>query len=130
MSDVILTLAISRDVLMTSNLRLHWAEKARRTRAIRDMAWVLCKHEHRNTRLEMADLLVTTRWPDHRVRDADNAAPMVKAAVDGVVQAGLLADDNHKILRRTTYEIGEPIKDLPGIAAWMYLTFTPVEGGA
>lgn len=127
MSDVVVTLAISRNVLMTSNSRLHWAEKARRTRVIRDMAHILCKHEHRHTRLEMATLVVETRWPDRRIRDADNVAPMSKAAIDGVVQAGLLADDNSKILLRTAYEIGEVKKDSDWVACWLRLTFTPVE---
>lgn len=130
MTDVIITLAISRDNLLTSNHRTHWADKARRTKAIRDMAWVLCKHEHRHTRMDAADLTVESRWPDHRIRDASAIAPMVKAAVDGVVDAGLLADDNAKILRSEKYVIGEPIRDLPGISCWLYLTFTPVEGGA
>lgn len=127
MPDVIVTLAISRDNLMTSNHRTHWADKARRTKAIRDMAWIWCKHEHRHARLEAADLTVTATWPDHRVRDASAIAPMVKAAVDGCVDAGLLADDNHKILRSETYRIADETKQTPGVACYLQLVFTPVE---
>lgn len=126
MTDVVIQMAISKGAVMTSNSRLHWADKARRTRTIRDMAHVLCKHEHRYTRLSAATLVVETRWPDRRVRDAENSQPMGKAAIDGVVQAGLLADDNSKILQLTSYVIGEVKKDSDWVACWLKLTFTPV----
>jgi len=128
MTDIVLPLAIFRDNLITSNSRLHWADKAKRTRAIRDMAHVLCRHEHRHLRLDGADLAVESRWPDRRRRDASLIAPMVKAAVDGCVDAGLFADDNHTILRSERYVIGDVIKDQPWIACWLRLTFTPIGG--
>lgn len=39
-------------------------------------------------------------WPDARRRDQDNALASLKAAYDGIVDAGLLIDDDHKHLRR------------------------------
>ena len=42
-------LAISRSVLLNANQRLHWAEKARRTRAIRDQALVMARFERPTT---------------------------------------------------------------------------------
>lgn len=124
---VTIALAISRDVLLTSNMKPHWADKARKTRAIREMALILCRHEYHHVKLAAADLVVESRWTNRRIRDASSIAPMVKAAVDGFVEAGLLDDDNHTILRSEKYEIGEPVKDIPGIACWLKFTFTPVE---
>ena len=123
---VTITLAISKDNLMTSNSRLHHMAKARKTKAIRDMALVLCRHEHRHTRLPAATLVVESRWPTRRNRDAANVEPMSKAAVDGFVQAGLLEDDNASILRQTTYEIGDVVTDQPWVACWLRFTFTEV----
>lgn len=123
---VTITMAISRDVLLTSNMKPHWGDKARKVRAIREMALILCRHEYHHVRLAAADLVVESRWTNRRIRDSASIAPMVKAAVDGFVEAGLLDDDNHEILRSEKYEIGEPVKDIPGIACWLKFVFTEV----
>lgn len=43
---------------------------------------------------------VTFYWPTHRRRDEDNALASLKAAYDGIVESGLLVDDDHRHLRR------------------------------
>lgn len=121
---VTISLAISRDVLLTSNMRPHWATKARHTRAIRDMAWVLAKHQ-RVQLMPAATLEVVTKWPDHRVRDATNIEPTSKAAVDGCVDAGLLTDDSSRYLIHTGYAIDTETHKVPGVACFLTLTFTP-----
>ena len=118
-------LAISRDVLMTSNQRTHWATKARHTRTIRDMAWVMAKA----TRVQLmpaATLEVVTKWADHRNRDAENIAPTSKAAIDGCVQAGLLTDDSAQYLKSVTFRIDPETHKTPGVACFLTLTFTEV----
>lgn len=122
---VTIGLAISRDVLLTSNQRPHWASKARSTRAIREMAFVMCKHE-RVQPMRAATLEVVTRWADHRSRDAENIAPTSKAAVDGCVEAGLLPDDSSNYLKSITFSISPETHKTPGVACFMSLTFTEV----
>ena len=122
---VTISLAVSRDVLLTSNHRTHWATKARHTRVIRDMAWILAKAE-RVRLMPAATLEVVTKWPDRRVRDAENIAPTSKAAVDGCVQAGLLTDDSSQYLKSVTFRIDPEVHKTPGVACFLSLTFTEV----
>jgi crossover junction endodeoxyribonuclease RusA len=118
-------LAISRDVLMTSNQRPHWATKARHTRVVRDMAWVLARAQ-RVQLMPAATLEVVTKWGDHRIRDAENIAPTSKAAIDGCVQAGLLTDDSSKYLKSVTFRIDPETHKIPGVACFLTMTFTEV----
>jgi crossover junction endodeoxyribonuclease RusA len=120
-----IVLAISRDVLMTSNQRPHWATKARHTRVVRDMAWVLAKAQ-RVQLMPAATLEVVTKWSDHRVRDAENIAPTSKAAIDGCVQAGLLTDDSSEYLKSVTFSIDPETHKTPGVACFLTMTFTEV----
>jgi hypothetical protein len=123
--SVTIHLAISRDVLLTSNTKAHWATKARHTKVIRDMAWIMAKHQ-RVQLMPAATLEVVTKWPDHRVRDAENIAPTSKAAIDGCVDAGLLTDDSSRYLTHVGYAIDDETHKTPGVACFMTLTFTPV----
>jgi crossover junction endodeoxyribonuclease RusA len=118
-------LAISRDVLLTSNQRLHWAAKARRTKAIRDMAFVMCKHPKR-PHLPAATLEVVAKWGNRRARDAANIEPTAKAAIDGCVDAGLLVDDSQRYLKKVSYVISDETHSVPGLACYLSLTFTEV----
>lgn len=122
---VTISLAISRDVLLTSNMRPHWATKARHTRAIRDMAWILAKHQ-RVQLMPAATLEVVTKWPDHRARDAESIAPTSKAAIDGCVSAGLLTDDSSHYLKSVTFRIDTETHKIPGVACFLSLIFTEV----
>ncbi len=49
---------------------------------------------------ERAVATVTFYWPDNRRRDEDNAVASLKAAYDGLVEAGLVVDDDSRHLRR------------------------------
>ena len=80
---------------ISANARLHWAEKARRTRTIRQRAMLAA----RAARVDPAPIpcLVTvtiTRPRGGRLRDAENASPTCKAAIDGLRDAGILAEDD------------------------------------
>lgn len=125
MERVTVGLAISRDVLMTSNQRLHWATKARHTRAIRDMAWIMAKHQ-RVQLMPAATLEVVAKWGNRQRRDAENIHPTVKAAIDGCVSAGLLADDSSRYLKKVSYSIADDVHRIEGVACFLELTFTEV----
>jgi crossover junction endodeoxyribonuclease RusA len=78
---------------LRENDRLHWAKKARITGEIRDLAFVSVRIA-RVPRLERA--AITMHWQPavRRVRDQNGHSPSLKAAVDGCVDAGVLADDD------------------------------------
>lgn len=97
---VTIGIALSRDNLLTSNQRLNHFDKARRTRAIRDMALVWARHLH-PVKMQAATLDVEVSWPPlKRTRDAHNLQPSAKAAIDGIVgDYGLLPGDDDKHLK-------------------------------
>lgn len=110
--------------LLTANQRLHWAEKSRRTRNLRAIA----RYAAHATApiLGPADLHVLIEWPDRRRRDPDNWAPTVKALVDGLVDAGILPDDDMQHRPTTTYAGGCDPTLRPRICR-ITLTLTPLE---
>lgn len=79
--------------LLNANQRLHWRKKAPLTRALRQQACVLAKQAGIPT-LGRAHILGEFRPPDRRRRDVANLYPSFKAAIDGLVDAGVLEDDD------------------------------------
>lgn len=86
----------NRRMLINANHRSHWARRAARTAYWRQLAaWNANLHG----RLRGADythvhVTVTITWPERRRRDPANWAPTAKAIVDGLVDAGVVADDD------------------------------------
>jgi hypothetical protein len=79
--------------LLSLNGREHWSERARRAEALKKAAWAVTL-QARVPRLERASIIVEYQPPDYRRRDADNTcAASGKAAIDGIVLAGVLIDD-------------------------------------
>lgn len=95
---------------LRSNDRLHHMAKARTVRSIRDVACVVGSH-HVRTWPELfpisTPVVVTLVWEvcDKRVRDAGSIAPTGKAAIDGLVDAGVLASDRHTVVTEERYRI-------------------------
>lgn len=86
---------------LTANQRLHWAEKARRTRDVRQaIGWRACTVPcPKGVRLMVQ---LHYRPGDSRRRDAPNLWPTQKAAVDGLVDAGLVPDDTAEWVQELT----------------------------
>lgn len=78
---------------LTSNHRPHWATRARITKEWRDMGHRRAL-EARIPRLARARIDVQWLPPTRARHDPPNAHPMIKAAIDGIVAAGVLADDD------------------------------------
>jgi len=80
---------------LRSNARCHWAAKARATRKYRADAYVLTRVAMGSERHMLKDATgaVTFLFGDHRSRDRINLNMSLKAAIDGMVDAGLLLDD-------------------------------------
>jgi len=120
-----LAIEVPRALLVSANDRMHWREKARRTATLRSLGraavhWSSSVEEH-----GCCTLTVTVTYPPlARRRDASNLAPTVKGLLDGCVDAGLLPDDNDRIVIATTYQASAD-KGITGV--WRFeLEFTEV----
>ena len=78
---------------LTSNHRPHWTARARITKEWREMGHKRAL-EARIPRLARARIDVQWLPPTRARHDPANAAPMIKALVDGIVAAGVLDDDD------------------------------------
>lgn len=81
------------------NSRMHWAPKAEMTRAWRTAAHVAASKAKLPKGLQRVHIVVHIIKPTSREYDAHNLLPTMKAAVDGLVDYGLIPDDtnNHLI---------------------------------
>jgi crossover junction endodeoxyribonuclease RusA len=89
---------VKRANLLTANQRLHWRQKAQRTRTLRDLTYVTA----RPAVVPFPDrmrCIVGVSYPDARRRDVHNLMPTVKACIDGLVDAGWLTDDSDRYLQ-------------------------------
>lgn len=57
--------------------------------------------------------------PGSRALDVENIAPLVKAAIDGLRDAGVLINDSHRYVAEVRYEVGDRI---PGGQLVLHLT--------
>lgn len=100
---------------LTANQRLHWARKAVLTKRCRETACWLAKSK----KLPGAQRLTVTlhyRPKERRRRDAHNLYPTVKALVDGLVDAGVVPDDD-----TTHVSTPEPVIHEPAAKPGMWL---------
>jgi len=94
--------------LLTSNQRLHHQAKARITRQLRGEATILAKAA-KIPALERVQVWAWVIPPDRRKRDPANWYPSVKAAIDGIRDAGVIPDDDAEHLVGPDMRIGIPI---------------------
>lgn len=80
---------------LSLNGREHWAVKARLTRQLRNEVTIRALF-HRIPRLEKAHVELHWVPRDSRKRDTDNPYPTLKAAIDGLRDAQIVADDDSK----------------------------------
>ena len=81
---------------LSPNARIHWAIKARATKAYRRTCYIMALAAPRTTgkpRWSHAIARATFYHAQRRRRDGDNLLASLKAAFDGIVDAGLLLDD-------------------------------------
>ena len=123
----VINIALTKQNIITSNQRLNHFDKARRTRAIRDMALVWARHL-KPEKMQAATLDVLVAYsPLKRIRDAHNVQPSAKAAIDGIVgDYGLLPGDDDRYLKAVTFTAADEPTALPGVAAYLTFTFTEV----
>lgn len=96
MYDVVLNPA-NMHYVKSANARMHWTQEHEVRTFWRNMARALFAHR---PKAERAKVVVTFTWPDRRRRDVHNYVPyVVKPIVDGMIDAGILPDDddNHLV---------------------------------
>ena len=125
--NAVISMAVSRDVVLTSNQRIHWATKARHTKVIRDMANIMALAA-RPPKMPAATCEVVVKWSNlKRIRDAHNLQPTVKAAIDGIVgDYGLLPTDSDQHLKALTFTSTDEVHSTPGVAVYLTFRFTEV----
>jgi len=120
-----LTIEIPRALLISANDRMHWREKARRTAALRILGALSALGLPLGYGITgPVTLTVTVTYPPlARRRDAANLSGTVKGLLDGAVtDAGLLPDDNDRVIVATTYQASAD-KGITGV--WRFrLDFT------
>ncbi len=86
---------------MSMNARDHWAVKAEKVAAVREAVRLLARpHALRLAQAIGTPVEVELCWEvtDKRRRDVDNAVATLKPAIDGLRDAGILADDNSAVV--------------------------------
>lgn len=78
---------------LSANSRNHWRERHARAHAWREAVAWLAKAEAIPA-MEAVVVTLHVTPPDRRRRDPDNTFPAVKHCTDGLVDAGVLADDD------------------------------------
>lgn len=134
MKTATIHVAISRDLLLTSNHRLGWQAKYRRTKAIRELAYLWCRG-HRLQKMPAARCDIEVTWPDNRERDVLNLEPTFKACFDGIigdskpqsVSYNLLPSDSDKHLQIGSIRPSVHRLRTPGIACYITFKFSEVE---
>lgn len=94
--------------LLNANERLHWRKKNDRTQAIADAAIVMAR-KAKIPALDKVTITVVYHPNAKRRLDPHNWYPTVKAAIDGIVRAGVLVDDDHTHLLGVDIVLGDPV---------------------
>lgn len=92
--------------LLNANQRLHWSTKAKRTRGWRNATTWHAIARSLPRGLDRVHIVAVVRWPDKRRRDVHNVMPTIKACIDGLVDYGLIPDDNDKHLIGPDLRVG------------------------
>ena len=83
---------IPRDLLMSLNDRTVWQGSLRQKKTLCELGKVHGLNS--GIKLDRARLTVLIHWPDNRRRDRHNYTPTIKHLIDGMVDAGVLPDDD------------------------------------
>ncbi len=91
---------------ISANDRSSWHVRAELTRAWLKATSVLIAAQRPAPIPAPVEVFILVHRTSNRRSDAPNVAPTAKACVDGAVAAGLLTDDNDKVIVRTIFERG------------------------
>lgn len=95
MSRYVFTIRVHKALWLTANQRLHWSTRMRRTRMLRAYAASEARiHGLAGKRLGPSIVTAVIGYPAATRADPANAAPTVKAIIDGFVDARVWDDDD------------------------------------
>ncbi|MEU1078213.1 MULTISPECIES: hypothetical protein [unclassified Streptomyces] len=98
-------------LLINANANMHWNDRRKLVKALRQTAWAMAR-QAKLPALQRAHVIYVfhpdAKRPNTR-RDSGNWSPSAKAAIDGLVDAGILPDDNHHRLLGPDPRIGPPV---------------------
>lgn len=81
--------------MLNLNQRMHWAKKAQLTKHWRRLALVNAMAADLPRNLDRVHITAHVTKPTNRAYDVHNLLPTLKAAVDGLVDYGLIPDDTN-----------------------------------
>ena len=91
---------------LTSNMRLHNRVRDDRIARLRTLAAVYARVQRLEPVTTTVNVLALVSYPTRAHADAHNAQPTVKAAIDGLVDAGILAGDFGCYVHDVTFRRG------------------------
>lgn len=89
---------------LSPNARVHWRKKSEAVKNYRLHSFVASYQGKHNPRWPAATTQATFYFKHKRRRDKDNFNAMLKSAWDGMVDAGLLKDDDQLTHKPTVFE--------------------------
>jgi len=92
----------------------HYQKRARKVKEWRDSFALLCL-EQRIPNLSAIYVHARPILSDWRIQDVAACFPAVKAAIDGIVDAGVILDDNPKFLRAICFYAPKVVKKKNGL---------------
>lgn len=119
-----LTFTIPADLWLSANQRMHWAPKAERIRALRAHGRYAAQDAGHPTH-DVTHVAAFIGYLRNGKADPANAAPTVKALIDGMVDAGVWPDDDSTHVIGPTY-LRDPKSPTPGHYT-VRLVLTPQE---
>lgn len=112
MEKLILKFELDRKQMISANDRLHFQQKAKITRFLRQLA----NYEGQNTLRDYFGLpynekkpckvIVWVYAPTNRIYDPPNWSPTSKALLDGLTDAKFWTDDNYHVIKSTDFRHG------------------------
>lgn len=106
------TMTIGAQNLLNANQRMHWQKRRKIVELLRRAARDAAASQNA-PRLERAHITVLVAWPDRRRRDVHNLYVTVKACIDGLVDYGLLPDDDDTHLTGPDLRVDPNLSGIP-----------------
>lgn len=113
-----------RPLTQNETRRLHHYSEAAQKKQLKLQARAAIRAAQLAPITEPAAVIFTHRPADRRRRDTDGPAPALKAALDALVDEGIIPDDNSGHVPKVLYHYLPPI---PGEPAACWLTITPAD---
>lgn len=121
-------LTVTGSEWLNLNVRMHYMKTNRITQEWRQQAHWRAKANKTPAFETVEEIVATLRFTDNRRRDGHNWMPTIKAAIDGLVDAGVLDDDSSRYLRRVSVVIGDVDRALKCPTLGLLLQGTLKEG--